>query len=327
MKSDSTLLNKLYLERDLSIDREIVEKGRFKHAWRAFRGNMSQALMANVLFIVFLLPLVFLLIAMPPFMEKLITANMNFSGDLGFGFLGSSNDNIDGAVAIYKLRLILAGCAVPCMTIAGIGGAGAFYCARNLVWGTKIKAARHFFRGVKKYWWQFMLCFTIIGIEGAGIACSVIGMQMFNVMSGAAPWWIYFTLVIACIITFVTVVFMMIYLPMIPQYGIKERFKLKNSAILSLVTIISAALMIILLAIPTLLTITSITKIVFFMLMLMGGFMFYFIAVTEFSTFCSDTFVRQLYEYKIEKEERERKKQLNQERKAKNKSKKNNKRR
>lgn len=318
MAKASKMLTKLYLAPDLSIDREVLEKGRFRHCFKTITKNAASNILMNLLFAFFCAPMIFLLIFLLPQLESGVTSNMNFAGDLGWGYLGSINDNVAGMTEVYKMRMIIFASVIPCFTLAGVGASGLFYCARNLAWGAKVKLRRHFWRGIRKYWWQFMICFTIIGIEVAAVACSILGYLTLS-LTAAAPWWTWICMIFSCALLLVTMMFMIIYMPMITQYRIKERYKIKNSIILCVSTVIPLIISMIFMAIPLLLAISSTTLIFLYILLLLIGFSGYALAMTEYSQFCSDNFTKVLYEESERRKENEKMKAINQARKAKNK--------
>lgn len=312
------LLNKLYLEKDLSIDREVIERGHIRHWWKCFSKNMTSAILLNLMFLIFCLPIIFLYMFLRPALEAAATANMNFVGDLGFGFLGSANDIAAGSIAVYKIRMMIFALFIPCFSIVGIGASGAFYCARNISWGANVKLRKHFFRGIKKYWWQYIVSFTVIGIEVAAVACSVMAYLMYSVTQ-VAPWWTWICMIFSCLITLLTLMIMVIYLPMITQYRIKERYKLKNSVILAMSTILPLIVVLIFMGVPLLFMISGTTSIILLVVFVLFGFVMYMLGMTEYSQFCSDNFIKVLYEERERREEREKLKAINQSKKLKNK--------
>lgn len=309
MAYGTKLIDKLTLDKDLSIDRDVIERGRFRHFWFILRKNSSSIMLMNLLLVIFALPAVFLIFFLMPALEKAAVAMYNFSGELGMGFPGATQDFIPASIAVYNIRMIIVACLVPCISLIGLGMAGAFYCCRNYLWGTKVKIRVHFFRGIKKYWWQYTSAFTYLGAVACSIAISIINHLKMSV-AASAPWWSYLIMVSLCIVGLLSFMFMLVFLPMQNTYSYSFRTKIKNSLLLALVLIIPSLLLTVIMSIPVAFAFNSITRIILYMFFVFIGFGMYALGISEYGQFACDSFIRHLYEQKLYTEEKERLRQI-----------------
>ena len=315
------LLRKLHLCQDMRLEKNDIEVGMFKHFWGTFKSNMTSMFANNLMFLLFALPIVIFIFFIMPLLEQkyIIDNNFNFVGDLGLGFIGATNDTLVAMRGIYNMRILYYLTIIPGFTLMGIGASGLFYCMRNKVWGANTKVFKHFFRGVKKYWWQFMLAFTFIGVVVYGFVASIQAYLLMSV-GATAPWWIWLVMVLISILALLTLVFMIVYLPTINMYRMKNRYTIKNSLILSFISFVPAVIMVLLLAIPFAMMAWMFTKIIFMVLFGLYGFSFYALAVQCFGQFNADKFTNYLYDQSIIQAEREKRKRLHMEKRAKQKS-------
>ena len=301
------LLNKLTLQHDMSLNRQPITTGRIKHYINTFKSTFSTFAGANILTFIFFMPLIFVAFFFMPQLEAQAVAGANFVGDIGFGFTGATNDTIIAIRAIYTLRIQWMALIIPCMLLGGVGMAGLFYCCRNRVWGAKIPVIKHFFRGVKKYWWQYMLAFTFLGTLAYGIY-ALITNHFLLATYGAVPAWNYIVLVLICIIAFLTLIFFSTFLGTSNMYKMSFGKVIKNSIILSIIMFIPALMMTIFIALPFLMFLSSITKIIFYIFFILCGFSYIALAYQEFAQYANDIFTNELLAQKAIEEEKNRRK-------------------
>lgn len=301
------LLNKLNLQKDLSLNRQPITSGRIRHYLFTFRSTFSSFVGANILTLLFFLPLVFVVFFFMPTLERQASLGANLIGDLGFGFTGATNDALIALRAIYTLRINWMALIIPCMILGGLGMAGLFYCCRNRVWGAKISVFKHFFRGVSKYWWQYMSAFTFVGVLVYGIY-ALITNHFLLATYGAVPAWNYIVLVLLCILAFLTLLFFATFLGTNNMYKMSFGKVIKNSMILSFILIIPAILLSIVVCIPFFLLFSSFTKIIFYIFFVLCGFVYIALAYQEFAQYANDIFTNELLAQKAMQEEKNRRK-------------------
>lgn len=147
----STILTHLTVDKDLSLNREPLKIGRVRYMRQCFKANYTKMLMLSLLLLLFAAPAIVLIVLYPSQASE-ATAHLNFSGNIGIGYPGSIDATAEGMAILYDLQFKLMAYLVPCIAFFGIGCAGAFYCARNVLWGVPLKLGKHFFRGIKLYW-------------------------------------------------------------------------------------------------------------------------------------------------------------------------------
>lgn len=301
------LLRKLALSSDLSMGREPLETGMFRHWWATLRSSLGSLFAQNLLFFLFAAPIIITIFFVFPVLEaKYILDNgFNFVSDMGLGFTGANNDTQIAMQGLYMFRLMFSSLLVPGFCIAGIGAAGLFYCSRNRVWGAKVKVGVHFFRGIKLYWWKFMLAFTVLGIGIYGIVGSVNAYLYYSVLD-TAPWWIWIIMICSSLFTLLTLIYMMNYLPAVTMYRMKHKKIIENSFILSIVTVISTLVILVMLSLPLLGFLHGIGAMVVGVFFLIYGFSFYALAIQCFGQYVADTFTNILYEHSVLEAERDR---------------------
>ena len=313
------LLRNLTLSGDLSMNREPLQTGMFKHWWTIIRANLSNLLALNLMFFLFAAPIIVVAFFVFPVLETkfILDSGFNFVSDMGLGFTGSNQDTEMALRGIYMFRIMFNTLIIPGFALAGVGAAGLFYCMRNKVWGANVKVGVHFFRGIKLYWWKFMLAFLVVGIGVYGIIGSINAYFFYSVL-GTAPWWVWVLMIGACIFTLLTIIYMLNYLPAVTMYRMKHTKTINNSLILSVVTVVPALMIIVGLSLPLFAFFNSISTLILAIFFLFYGFSFYVLAIQCFGQYVADSFTNILYEQSVLQAERERRRAEHGDRKKKN---------
>lgn len=301
------VLQKMTLDKDLSINRPPIETGMFRHWWSVFKANYGAFVLQNIFCMLLAIPFIALVFFVMPNLEQrwILQSGFNFVGDLGFGFAGATNDTTLAIKGIYLFRLMFYSLIIPCFSLIGLGMSGLFYSSRNVAWGAKINF-RHFFRGIKKYWWQYMLAFTMIGVAAYGVLASVYG-YLYLQIAGFTTWYMWFVMIFACIFALLTVYFMLTYLPMITMYDFKNKVKIKNSILLALVLALqSTILAIFMVGLPISLIWTGFTKIILLISFVLFGFAGYSSAIQCYGVYAADNYTDVLYQNMLYEQEKER---------------------
>ncbi len=301
------LLSNLTLSPDLSMNREPLQTGMFRHWWAIIRTNLTSLLAQNLMFFLFAAPILAVIFFVMPLLETkyVIESGFNFVGDMGFGFSGANNDANIASKGIYMMRIIFYSLIIPGFALTGVGAAGLFYCTRNRVWGATVKIRVHFFRGIKLYWWKFVLAFTTVGAGIYGITGSINAYFYYSVL-GTAPWWIWIIMIASCIFTLLTLIYMFNYLPSVTMYRIKHTATIKNSLLTSVVSVFASLIIMVMLSLPLLMFLSDITMIILGIFFLFYGFSFYALAIQCFGQYVADGYVNALYEQSIISAERDR---------------------
>jgi len=318
------VLQNMTLGSDLSINRPAIQTGFFRHWWQTFRANYGSLVLQNIMCLLLAAPFIaFVFFIMPQLEQRwILQSGFNFVGDLGFGFTGGTNDTTLAIRGIYLFRLMFYSLIIPCFSLMGVGMAGLFYSSRNVAWGAKVKF-RHFFRGIKKYWWQYMLAFTIIGIAVYAVLASIYG-YLYMSIAGMTTWYMYIVMIIAVLIALAIVYFMITFLPIINMYNFKAGDKIKNSILLAVVLLLPSTMLGILwIGLPVALIWTSLTQMILLVTFILFGFAAYATAIQCFGVYAADNYTTVLYQNMLYTQEKERRKQASVNRKGTNKNKKN----
>lgn len=317
------VLDKMTLSSDLSMNRPTIETSMFRHWWITFKSNYSALVLQNILCLLLAAPFIALVFfVMPNLEQRWITQSaFNFIGDLGLGFYGATNDTTHAIYGIYLFRLMFYSLIIPCFSLIGLGMAGLFYSSRNVAWGAKVKV-RHFFRGIKKYWWQYILAFTVVGVAVYAVLASIYGYLYLHTI-GLTDWYMWIVMIVACLIALATICFMIQYLPMVTMYNLKNKEKIKNSILLAVALILpTLSLSILWVGLPVAFVWSSLTKLLLLVSFVLFGFAAYSTSIQCFGVFVSDNYTGVLYQNKIYAEEKERRRAANISNNYKNKKKK-----
>lgn len=213
---------------------------------------------------------------------------------------------------------------VPCIALMGIGFAGLFYCMRNYLWGAPVKIRVHFFRGIKKRWAEFLLSFTYVGFVVWAVGFSILE-YLKNSLQGAANAGHWVFMIASCFIALLSLLFLMNALPMFVSFKYKFKSVVKNSVIFSITMLLIEMILIVLLALPFLLLLSSFTKMIFYVAFAMIGFGFYAMAITALAHNFFDSTIIPLYEYELKNKEKEERKEREREMRIANANRKNSK--
>lgn len=319
----ATLLSKLDLQKDERLTRIPIETGRISHFLRTFKTNYAEIMLSNLLFMVFALPAIAVIFFVVPNMIKTLNAGLDFNGDMGIG-LGGKNEILQGMLNIYNTWQWGFLMLVPCIALMGIGFAGLFYCMRNYLWGAPVKIRVHFFRGIKKRWAEFLLSFTYVGFVVWAVGFSILE-YLKNSLQGAANAGHWVFMIASCFIALLSLLFLMNALPMFVSFKYKFKSVVKNSVIFSITMLLIEMILIVLLALPFLLLLSSFTKMIFYVAFAMIGFGFYAMAITALAHNFFDSTIIPLYEYELKNKEKEERKEREREMRIANANRKNSK--
>ncbi len=318
MSAVNNLAKKLVLKRDLSPEGRITNyKGRIRQAMAAISANMTKLVLLNLLMVVACAPLIATYFVMRS-QEAAAVAGLNFSTGIGVGF-GVSDDTMLAIERIYDIRLMGYGLAIfPTCLLVGLFASGLYYCCRNMLWQTKVKLFKHFFRGIKNNWYKFMLSFAWLGALATGFACSLIIILKETALNGGANagWWV-LTIFIG-ILALLSALYMMVGQGMYVTYKFKMKEYIVNTCCLALLMILPVIIVTLFFSGVMALSFVSIIGMFILVIMVMIGFSAFAIFSLAFSQYATDNFIAYLYEEEqkaIIKEQEKQAKQRNKEKK------------
>ncbi len=169
-------------ERSEEYARSTLPTNRWQLFWDIFKGNFGKIVKANLLTLLFFLPMVAVIIVMV-MMRNMQSEVYPFGANLGVGYpfypiqagLSESLQLTNG--------LMLYGGLIITSFIAALGLAGGMYVIRNMVWTEGIFVANDFWRGIKlnyKNALQAMLFFIIV----LSLCGSLISLANFTIATG-----------------------------------------------------------------------------------------------------------------------------------------------
>ncbi|MDE5911951.1 MAG: hypothetical protein K2H24_06420 [Clostridia bacterium] len=318
MSAVNNLAKKLVLKRDLSPEGRITNyKGRIRQALAAISANLTKLVLLNLLMVVACAPLIATYFVMRS-QEAAAVAGLNFSTGIGVGF-GISDDTLLAIERIYDIRLMGYGLAIfPTCLLVGLFASGLYYCCRNMLWNTKVKVVKHFFRGIKNNWYKFMLSFAWLGALATGFACSLITVLKETALNGSANagWWV--LMIFIGILALLSALYMMVGQGMYVTYKFKMKEYIVNTCCLTLLMILPALIVTLFFSGVMALSFVSIIGMFLLVVMVMIGFSAFAMFNLAFSQYATDNFIAYLYEEEqkaILKEQEKQAKQRNKEKK------------
>lgn len=105
-------------------------------------GEMNSLMRVNAWFLLFAIPLFFVLYWCSNYFTSLATSKFDFMGNVGMAFPGGADTLQQAQIAVYDAWQIVFYLLIPAITITFIGMAGAFNCLKAFMWGEKVEKSR-----------------------------------------------------------------------------------------------------------------------------------------------------------------------------------------
>lgn len=305
-----------------------VIQGRFKYFWETFKANNNYLMTANLLLLLFSIPLLIVLV-LPSvlggmenisYMLAKAPALPYFMTDVGIG-ISEGEAIIIGTLGIlkaYQLYFLAIACCLPFMSF---GLAGIFHIGIKFIWqdgfvskkddyGNNVpKMGKEFFIGLKKYWLQFLIVMLVVSILFAGISNTFIYFlqQKLQNQVGAGEWLLVIFATIVGVFSVMTLIFM---LPTIVMYDLPFITKLKNSTILVLSMFVPSLFLAIVSVLPFILIgiASGFIKVLLVAVLLVFGGGFYSLMWSNFVQYHADKIITPVYEAQISKGKKKKKK-------------------
>ncbi|MEG1608362.1 MAG: hypothetical protein RR348_00695 [Clostridia bacterium] len=188
--------------------------------------------------------------------------------------------------------------------------AGAFHCCRNLLWGAKVKVLKHFFRGIGKHWYKFVLAFGYMGLVGTSIGSGLCILLKNMAIYGKCNAGIWIWVIASCILALASVIYFMFALPTHVQYNFSFKATIKNSILLAPMLIVPTIFALIGLTLPMLLSLIGIIKFIVYLYILGLGLTQYTTFILAFGQYANDNFVRALFDLQLKTRQREHEKEV-----------------
>ncbi|MBR2479982.1 MAG: hypothetical protein IKB56_01610 [Clostridia bacterium] len=225
--------------------------GRFKRFKDIFKAFSQDLMMVNVLTILFALPIIAVVMFITilgaesfGYMLESIKETPYLMSGLGMGISLGTSIASSKVMMLMSYRIMLLGIAVF-IPILGFGFAGAIYVCQKIVWGERFltkkdkrtgadvnRTVTEFFRGVKLYWKQMVLTFSLYAVFFAGGAELILEF-VGALWGGYANVGHYFAVIIVAIILLFSSMILVNLVPQVVSYDktLKYGEKLKNACL------------------------------------------------------------------------------------------------
>ncbi|UKI48134.1 MAG: hypothetical protein L6V82_01265 [Clostridiales bacterium] len=215
----SPLYKKLSLGPEIRAEepKGVYPKGRVKQVFAVMSGEMNSLMRVNAWFLLFAIPLFFVLYWCSNYFTSLATSKFDFMGNVGMAFPGGADTLQQAQIAVYDAWQIVFYLLVPAITITFIGMAGAFNCLKAFMWGEKVeKITKTFFKGVKKYWWKYLIVMLVDSLLVLALGSAFVFFLKLKVMGALnAGHWV--MIIVVCLVEFLLLYVNMQLLPMIAE--------------------------------------------------------------------------------------------------------------
>ena len=292
--------------------------GRFKYFWSVGRRRNSSILIANLMFILFALPLVALIVTVTVagveniayFLEKMTAPYL--MTNVGFGISDSAYTFADVSRYISNVYYIVFAIAGAAVLIMSIGLSGMMPLCMNFILGDTFfskkdnygndvpRAIKEFFWGVKRYWWQFMIVGAMMLVLVAGIGnVFVYFISSFKLGEAGVGHW--FMIIFAGIIALFGLMYLLHLMPTIVLYDMPFKNKMKNSLVFTFQMFVQNLLIVAVFSVPfILLALTNtIVSAIGLAVLLVYGSKYYCLTMCNYEQYLSEKIIVPVYNAKF----------------------------
>lgn len=272
-------------------------RGRVKQVFDVFRAESSPLMRNNCWFLLFALPFFFVVYWCTNYFAGLAVSGFDFMGNIGMAYPGGADTLVQAQLAVYDAYQFVLYLLVPAIIVTSIGMAGAFSVIKSFMWGEKIeKVTKPFFRGVKKFWWKYLIVMTVNALLVLALGSTVIYFLKLRAV-GAVTGGHWAMLIFVCIAEFLLLYVNMQLLPLLAEVDLPFFKQVKDALIFSIkLAPIGLPLFLICLVPVALLFINNAAiLIVIIVLLMMVGLILYGLIFTAFSQWALDSVLTPLY--------------------------------
>lgn len=294
--------------------------GRFKYFWSVGKRRNSSILIANLMFIIFALPLVAVFVTVLAlggveniaYLMKDISAPYLMT-NIGFGISTSALSFSDVSRYIAEVYYLIFAAAGVGALILSVGLSGMMPLCMNFILGDTFiskkdnygndvpRAILEFFRGLKKYWWQFLIVgfFMLVLVAGVGNAF-VFFISSFKLGEAGVGHW--FLIIFAAIIALLGLMFLAHLMPTIVLYEMPFKDKLNNAAIFTIQMFVQNLFMVIAFAVPFVLIgviNNMIVSSIILAVLLVYGSKYYCLTMCNYEQYIAEKIVTPIYNAKF----------------------------
>ena len=272
-------------------------RGRVKQVFDVFRAESSPLMRNNCWFLLFALPFFFVVYWCTNYFAGLAVSGFDFMGNIGMAYPGGADTLVQAQLAVYDAYQFVLYLLVPAIIVTSIGMAGAFSVIKSFMWGEKIeKVTKPFFRGVKKFWWKYLIVMTVNALLVLALGSTVIYFLKLRAV-GAVTGGHWAMLIFVCIAEFLLLYVNMQLLPLLAEVDLPFFKQVKDALIFSIkLAPIGLPLFLICLVPVALLFINNAAiLIVIIVLLMMVGLILYGLIFTAFSQWALVSVLTPLY--------------------------------
>lgn len=301
----SPLYKKLSLGPEIRTEepKGVYPGGRIKQVFAVFSKEMNMLMRMNAWFLLFAIPLFFVLYWCSNYFTTLAVSKFDFMGNLGMAYPGGADTLQQAQIAVYDAWQKVFYLLVPAITITFIGMAGAFNCLKSFMWGEKIeKITKTFFKGVKKYWWKYLIVMLVDSLLVLALGSAFVYFLKLKALGALnAGHWV--MIIVVCLAEFLILYVNMQLLPMIAEVDLPFGKQVKNSILFSIkLAPIGLPLFLICIAAICLFFVKSnFFTVIWLVVMMMFGLILYGLAFTAFSQWALDNVLTPLYMMTVQK--------------------------
>lgn len=298
MSLTKSLIKLIVVERDLSpLDRDFQQRGRIRQAFSTLSNNLSKFVLTNLLTLIFALPLLGVFTIWLNIETDRLLDTFSLANGLGIGY-AAVDQTVEAINSIYDLRqTFVLYYLAPGIMITSIGLAGCYNVARNFLWGVETKVFKHFFRGIQRHWYKFLISFTVVGLAAVNFVYPLLEVMQQTAATGSASAGMWCWTVFAGIFALLLVVYLVHILPMFVCFRFKrsaaENYKayISNALVESIFAFLTAVIFIVIMVLPLLLSMTAILSYILYAALVSLGFSFYALFDIAYGQNVSDMYI------------------------------------
>lgn len=301
-----------------------VEIGRFKYFREVSKRRNSPLLIANLMFLLFLIPVLVLFVLLEVYqgtesiayrMTKTSEIPYLLSG-IGFGMSDSTATALDVKMNILNVYYIIFAALGVCAFIMSIGLGGMTGLSAKFIIGDSFaskkdnygndvpKAIKEFFKGVKRTWKEMLVVGAFFLVLFAGIANVFVYFvgEYWKKEANAGHW---IMVIFAAIAALFILMYLVHLIPSIALYDQPLKGKMKNSAILTIQMFVQTLLIALILSLPFVImaVLPLAAMVVVIAVMLCFGSKWYTLSLCNYEQYISEKIITPLYNYKCGKKQ------------------------
>ena len=290
------LINRLIMGSEKSEDfaRSTLPSNRWELFWDIVKGSFGKLILANLLILLFFLPLLFIFY----FRNQMVSSYATlFPYAQGFGVGYQAPISMQGFAESITLSANVVGYLfMPiAMFFAAIGVSGGAYLIRNMVWSEGVFVANDFWKGIKQNYKQIIIICLIYSLVFYITTVSSSFAASMTTTGGPLSWLYTVGEVVSYVILAYFSIMTLFMVTLTVTYDMPLKHIFKNSFYFALLFLPHCIVMVPLAALPFILLAlggsSSILLVIVLVIVLLFGFSYTFLVWTNFSQWTFDNFI------------------------------------